>query len=294
MGDRVQRRRRGVRPVGAGRGAPSRPDRTHGREGQLLGHGRYRALRSLFGDPHRPGGRGRLRPAGLRPGLRLRPLPGDLEPGVHAVLPRRKGHHDAPAQTLHRHRHGAGAGGSGGPRQDQQLRLRPVHADHRACGRPGRQTLPRNSGRRRVHAGDRRPCPGHHLSRRRRRAAGQRGARLRAPADHAPRYPLRPRPWADQLLPRSLRARHRTDAGRLPAPERHPRPARQGGDQRGAALRRDARSRSQPARPGDPPPAEGPGRPGGDPRRVHLQALRHLRLPGGHRPRHCHREGDRL
>ena len=42
-------------------------------------------------------------------GLRLRPLARDLEPGLHAVQPRRERRHDAAAQALDRHRHGARA-----------------------------------------------------------------------------------------------------------------------------------------------------------------------------------------
>ena len=45
------------------------------------------------------------RPAGLA-GRRRRPLHRDLEPGVHAVRPRRQGRDDAAAQALRRHRHG--------------------------------------------------------------------------------------------------------------------------------------------------------------------------------------------
>ena len=61
-----------------------------GRQGQLLGHGRDRALRSLQRDPlpsgrRHPLRRGSRRPAVPGPGLRLRPLDRDLEPGVHAV-----------------------------------------------------------------------------------------------------------------------------------------------------------------------------------------------------------------
>ena len=45
------------------------------------------------------------------PQRRRRPLRRDLEPGLHAVQPRRDGRADAAAAPVHRHRHGPGAHG---------------------------------------------------------------------------------------------------------------------------------------------------------------------------------------
>ena len=55
---------------------------------ELLGDGRHRSLRPVHRDLLRPWPRRRGRPAGLA-GRGRRPLRRDLEPGVHAVRPRR-------------------------------------------------------------------------------------------------------------------------------------------------------------------------------------------------------------
>ena len=83
---------------------PQRPDPPPRREGQLLGDGGHRALRAVLGDPLPPG-----RPPAVRRGggrapvprarLRVRPVAGDLEPGVHAVRARRDGPPDAAAAS---------------------------------------------------------------------------------------------------------------------------------------------------------------------------------------------------
>ena len=88
-------RRRGVRALEEGRRAGRRAHPAPGREGQLLGDGRHRPVRPVLGGPLPPG-----RPPAVRrggggaavpgPGLRVRPLAGDLEPRVHAVQPRRQ------------------------------------------------------------------------------------------------------------------------------------------------------------------------------------------------------------
>ncbi len=91
---RLHRRRRRLRPLEAGGRAARRAHPAPGREGQLLGDGRHRPLRSVLRGalpPGRPsavrGGRGR--PAVPGSGLRVRPLARDLEPRLHAVQPRR-------------------------------------------------------------------------------------------------------------------------------------------------------------------------------------------------------------
>ena len=47
---------------------------------------------ALFRDLHRPGRRHGLRPGLRHRQVRLRPLPGDLEPGLHPVRPARRRH----------------------------------------------------------------------------------------------------------------------------------------------------------------------------------------------------------
>ena len=86
LGDRLPRRRRGRRAVAADRRAAGRADPAPQRQGQLLGHGRARSRRPLLGDLLRP--RARARPR-RRPGGRRGPLPGDLEPRLHAGRARR-------------------------------------------------------------------------------------------------------------------------------------------------------------------------------------------------------------
>ena len=66
---------------------------------------------------------------------RQRPLRRDLEPGLHAVQPRRRRRPAAPARAVHRHGHGPGAPHRRPAGRGQQLRDRPVHADHRAARR---------------------------------------------------------------------------------------------------------------------------------------------------------------
>ena len=81
LGHRLPRRRRGRRAVAAGRRAPAGADPAPQWQGQLLGHGRARPRRPLLGDLLRP--RAGARPR-RRPGGRRGPVPGDLEPGLHA------------------------------------------------------------------------------------------------------------------------------------------------------------------------------------------------------------------
>ena len=68
----------------AGRRPARRPDRPARHEGQLLVDGHPRPVRPVLGDPDRPRPGVRRRP-GLGGG---RPLPGVLEPGLHAEHPR--------------------------------------------------------------------------------------------------------------------------------------------------------------------------------------------------------------
>ena len=114
LGHRLRGRRRGRRSCGCELiGIPDGADRPPRQGRQLLAHGRARARRPVQRDLLRP--RPRVRPRG-RPGGRRGPLPGDLEPRLHAVRAvgavRAKDDFDiagALPKQEHRHRHGPGA-----------------------------------------------------------------------------------------------------------------------------------------------------------------------------------------
>ena len=167
-------------------GVSQGPHLPPGRERQLLADGRDRAVRPVLGDPLRFRSR-RPAPAAF-PDDPARTLRRDLEPGVHAVRPRRIGQDDAAAQAVDRHRHGTGA-----------------HR-RRHAGEAFESTIPTCCARSSTSAGElfdktygeddrtdtvlahqRRSCPRHGVSDQRRRAAVERRARLRAAQDHAPR-----------------------------------------------------------------------------------------------------------
>ena len=73
---------------------------------------------------YRPGRRDGLRPGLRHRQMRLRPISGDLEPGVHAVQPGPGRHPGSAAQTQHRHRHGSGAPGGRHPGGDKATTTR--------------------------------------------------------------------------------------------------------------------------------------------------------------------------
>ena len=112
--------------------------RLPGRKLQFLADGRHRSLRSLFRDLLRPWPRHSRRAARLARRGR-RPLRRDLEPGVHAVQPRRERQAHAAAQALGRYRHGAGAHLGGAAGRAQQLPDRPVSAPDSRRGRDYRR-----------------------------------------------------------------------------------------------------------------------------------------------------------
>jgi alanyl-tRNA synthetase len=134
--------------------------------------------------------------SGLRRGLRLRPVSGNLEPGLHAVQPRCR------AGTMTPLPKPSIDTGMGLERMASSCRTCPPITTP-TCSYPimaksaPRISWPRNHGRprrgrRRGHEGHRRPQPGRRLSHRRRRPAVQRGQGLCAAADHAAGHPLRP------------------------------------------------------------------------------------------------------
>ena len=99
-------------------------------------------------------------------------------------------HRAAAQEHRHRRRPRADPAHPPGPRLD--VRHRPVPADHRRGGLRHRHRLRDRRADRRLAAGAGRPRPRHDHARGRRRAAGQRGPRLRAAPHRAPRRAWRP------------------------------------------------------------------------------------------------------
>ncbi len=272
-GDGLPHRRRGGGALEEDRRPARRTHRQDPDQRQFLGHGRYRPVRSVLGNLLRSRCRNPRRTA-RQPGRGRRPLHRDLEPGLHAIRPGDEGGAPRPAAPVDRHRHGAGAHRRGPAGRPRQLRHRPVQgADPRLGG-----------GHRRARRGqDPRQPPRHcrpparlELPDRRRRAAVQRGPRLRAAPHHAPRHA--PRPVARRRGAADVAA----GAGAGPRDG----PGLSGARARRAADRRDAEARGDPL-PQDagarPRPAVGrhrrPCRGRSARRRDRLQALRHLWFP---------------
>ena len=110
-------------------GVPADTDPAHGRRGQLLGDGRDRPVRSVLGDLLRQGRV--LRPRRRARARGRRTLRRDLEPGLHAVQPRRRRHALRAAAQEHRHRRRPRADPAAPAGSRLHLRHRPVRADHR-------------------------------------------------------------------------------------------------------------------------------------------------------------------
>src|SRR5579885_3302807 len=272
-GDRLCRGRRSRRVVVENRRPAGPAHHPHRDLGQFLVDGRYRAVRPVLGDFLRSW-RGHSRRSAGQPRRRRRPLRRDLEPRLHAIRAEGGGRARAVAEPVDRHRLGARTHRRGVAGQARQLRHRPVPRADPCLGR-------RLGGGRRWRAcrlapGDRRPPARQRLSDRRRRAAEQGGARLRAAPDHAP---------GDAPCPDDrLQGAADVAAGAGPGPADGRRlsraAARAGADHRDPALRGrqfppDARARAAPAGRG-----AGQARPRRRlSRRGGLPALRHLRLP---------------
>ena len=223
-----------------------------------------------------------------RAGLRMRPVARDLEPRVHAVRPRRVGQAHAAPEALDRHRHGPRADRRGRAGEVLELRHRSPAAAHRRCRAAVRQGLRRRRGRRRIHAGHRRPRARDGVPDLRWRIAVERVAGLRPPTDHAPGDAARPAARSRGAVPLAGdRRRHRADGRRLSGARRAAEPRRRADASRGGALRGDARPRSGAHRGGIAGRGElaaHRSRCAAHPRQGALHALRHLRFPGRPRP----------
>ena len=226
-----------------------------------------------------------------RPLRELPALARDLEPRVHGVRPApdRAGPAAVPER---RHGDGPRAAGERPPAGPEQLRHRPVHADPRPDARAPRPRPRRVRGRAVQLPGHRRPCAGDHVPHRRRRAAVERGARLRPAPDRPPRGPPRPAPRPARAVPRDAGHGRRRDHGRrLPVP---PRARGRRSSRRSSARRRSSPGRSTRApatsrrpwpgcttaerivgRRADDLPSDAPGAR----RRRRVPAPRHVRLP---------------
>ena len=134
VGDRLHRRRRGVRPLDEGhrrarraRGAHRRQQGRQVRERQLLADGRHRALRAVLGNLLRPRPRGVRRAAGLagrRTAIATSRSGTSCSCSSTAEGRRRRVHDDAAAEALRRHGHGPRAARSGAAARALELRDR--------------------------------------------------------------------------------------------------------------------------------------------------------------------------
>ena len=255
-------------------------------EGQLLGDGRHRPLRSVLGDPRGHPQRGRAEGATRIGAGERRPPPGDrgLEPGLHAVRPQGRRQPEGPACPARGHRHGLRAPVHGTAGETEQLRHRRLPAADPGPGQAvGAGVRPRSrlrggrQGRHR-HARVRRPPAGHRLRHRGRAAAGQHRGGLRDPPDPAACRALRLQlPGAGGALPERAGARAGGSAGwPVPRAEEAAGVDRERGAGGGEELPAHAGTRHQ------TPGAIDRRKRAEAPRRQGLRAVRHLRLP--HRP----------
>ncbi len=267
---------------------------------QLLAHRPARARRPVLGDLRRP--RAGVRPR-RRPGRRRGPLPGDLEPGLHAGgdrgrqeqgrLPRRR----RAAEEEHRHRHGDGAGRLPAAGRRQHVRDRPGLPGAAARSRARRQEVrPAREGcarlrRRRPAAGGGRPRAQRVDAHRRRRQPVQRGPGLCRAAAAASRCPVDAvargrRADASRAAPR----KPGRDEGRVPRGRTRLRPDRGRRVRGGGGVPAHAAHRHPDLRHGGGPDQarRQVDAAGGD----RVQAARHLRLPDRPHPGDGGRAGD--
>ena len=227
---------------------------------------------------------------GLCARLRLRPLPGVLEPRVHAVRPPGGRLHAGAAAPQPRYGHGPGAHGRHHAAQELVLRRRRHAESHQA----GRGDLRQDLRGRRLYRGlplpahHRRPRPLRELPHLRRRAPRQRGPRIRAAPPAAPRRVPRPPARHRGRVPGPFHRRgERRHGRRLPEPARERRPGQGHRRGRGGAFLHHPQQRSRlPGR-----AALRPRRGRAAPRFRRLHAARHLRVP--HRPHRRDRRGRR-
>ena len=246
-----QHRRRGLRASGPKLiGAAARARGAHRRQarraeipvGQLLADGRHRPLRPVQRDLLRPRRGHRRRPAGIARRGR-RPLHRDLEPGVHAVQPRRQGRACMPlpkpcvdtGMGLERI-----AAVLQGKHSNYEIDLVPGPDQARRRGRPSRRNLKNPSLN--VIADHIRACS---VPDRRRRDSGQRGARLRAAQDHPAGDPATATSSAQKqpFFHRLVRGPRQGDGRCLPRAALHESRVAETSEAGGRALRRDAGER---------------------------------------------------
>ncbi len=272
-GHRLYRRRRGLRSLEEDRRPAGVAHHPHRRLGQFLADGRHGPVRSVLGNLLRPWRQDLGRPAGLAGG-RWRPFHRDLESRVHAVRAARRRPAQSAAEALDRHRRGARARRGRAAGRARQLRHRSVRrADPCDRGADRRRSAWRAEG---LAARDRRPSARLVVPDRGRRAALERGPRLCAAPDHAPRD-------APCAASRRARAAHVSPGLRAGARDGAGLSGTGAGrrlDQGDAAAGGDALPQDAGARAVDPRREVGLPEEGRHVRRRHrVHALRHLRLP---------------
>ncbi len=270
---RLPHRRRGGRALEEDRRLLRRPHHPHPDLGQFLGDGRHRPVRPVLGDLHRSRRPHLGRPSGLAGGGR-RPLPRILESRVHAIRAGDERAARGSAASLDRHRHGAGAHGLHHAGRRQRVRDRSVPSSDRRDVVRARQRAERAD--RRLVPRHRRPSALVGLPGRGWRAALERGPRLCAAPDHAPRDA----PCAAARRERAADASPGLGAGPRDGPGLSRPDARGESDRGNAAAGRDPLPQDAGARPRHPRREERVLEEGRHVRRRRrLHAVRHLRLP---------------